>query len=330
MIAAVAAFALAGSVIAPAQAVSANTSSIRSSVSPAVAAPRATVPCEEGKANHNRTELCMVERAVGVVLDNGRPVGGFSFTVTHKMKLKIKSLKWSEAITISDVTLVRNASGIRVGLAVGCGGTCKATSRFPQQRILGTRDISGKVNFTDTVAKNQHNTTTANYILSYSKPGFTIDTNLYASAPFRCDDTFWNRDNTRRTQRAGCVFPEFTPTLETMKSLPWIAKNIRDVQARGGHYGKMGAGPPLHREADRAKADQNRRAVCGGQRPPAQGLSCDEYPFATTKEGGTALPPISRGIAWVPNDEQDAQGGRINAFHKQQRLLDNDAFWVEV
>ncbi|MER7792795.1 hypothetical protein [Streptomyces sp. NPDC097640] len=118
--------------------------------------------------------------------------------------------------------------------------------------------------------------------------------------------------------------------MESMKSLPWIAKNIRDVQARGGHHGKLNAGPPLHREADPVKVGQSQQAVCGGRRPPARGLSCDECPFAGTREGGTSLPANSRGIAWVRDHEQDRQGGRTGTFRKKQRVLDGDALWVEV
>ncbi|PKV82758.1 NucA/NucB deoxyribonuclease domain-containing protein [Streptomyces sp. TLI_146] len=330
VIALVAAFALAGSVIAPAQAAPATALSIRSSVSEVTAVQQANVACAAGRSNFSRNESCIVQEAIGYVFNGARLVGLFSFNVTHQMKLNTKSLKWSETIKITDVHLYRDANGIRVGLAATCGGTCTTVNRFPQQRVLGARDISGKVYYTETVAKHQRDTTNASYTLTFTKPGgYSIDQSTYASESFRCDDTFWSRDNTRRTQRAGCVFPAYTPTLMTMKSLKWIATNIRTVQARGG-YGRQGSGLPLHREADRTKADANRRAVCGGQAPPAPNLSCDEYPFATTKEGGTALPASSRGIAWVPADEQDAQGGRINAFQKQQRLLDNDAFWVQV
>ncbi|GAA3082438.1 hypothetical protein GCM10020000_80540 [Streptomyces olivoverticillatus] len=70
----------------------------------------------------------------------------------------------------------------------------------------------------------------------------------------------------------------------------------------------------------------------GGLKPPvgAAGPSCDEYPFAATYEGGTALPPASRGITWVPVRENNRQGGILNKFQLQQRILDRDGFWVQV
>ncbi|MFE7356762.1 NucA/NucB deoxyribonuclease domain-containing protein [Streptomyces sp. NPDC057543] len=101
------------------------------------------------------------------------------------------------------------------------------------------------------------------------------------------------------------------------------------IQAKGGHYGKPGFGHPLHRLTDDRKAAANRRAVCGRTTPP-RGKSCDEYPFARTHEGGTALPAASRGIAMVPEKEQDQQGGRIIGFYKQERLVNKDGFWVAV
>jgi hypothetical protein len=119
-----------------------------------------------------------------------------------------------------------------------------------------------------------------------------------------------------------------------MKKLSSIAKNIRTIQTKGsGHYGRAGSGHPLHRLADSKKQAANRRAVCSKEAvgsPPKKGLSCDEYPFASAREGGTTLKKPNRGTAWVPKSEQDQQGGLIGAFFSANRILDKDAFWVAV
>ncbi len=57
---------------------------------------------------------------------------------------------------------------------------------------------------------------------------------------------------------------------------------------------------------------------------------CDEYPFASSYEGGVTLSSNNRGTAWVLGLEQRRQGNRIAAFAGTYRVLDKDAFWVAV
>ncbi|MEU1630646.1 NucA/NucB deoxyribonuclease domain-containing protein [Streptomyces sp. NPDC020096] len=56
--------------------------------------------------------------------------------------------------------------------------------------------------------------------------------------------------------------------------------------------------------------------------------SCDEYPFASTYEGGTHLPANQREISRVLPGENKSQGGRITTFKKRYRVLDGDPFYV--
>ncbi|MEU2564949.1 NucA/NucB deoxyribonuclease domain-containing protein [Streptomyces longispororuber] len=326
---------LAGGLMSPAQAApAAEQSSLQVTMGTvrqqAVAPERAAaaVPCERGKAIYSRFESCTVVAAKVDVLKNGRPVGHATFDITHKMALKRKALKWSESIKISAAHLEGTARGIKVGLSVKCGGKCKATNKFPRGRSLGPA-ISGKVNYLDKVAKRKKDSTSSKYVYTFTKAGYTPGGFNYRTVPFRCDDTFWSGSS--RLMKAGCVFHTYIPVMTSMRTLPDIAQNIRNVQAGGGHYGRIGSGKPLHREADKAKAKKNRDKVCPPrQTPPRPGLSCDEYPFASTREGGHNVPANSRGTAWVPEDQQDAQGGRIQGFHKQERVVDRDAYWVQV
>lgn len=79
--------------------------------------------------------------------------------------------------------------------------------------------------------------------------------------------------------------------------------------------------------------NRNYQAVCARRvtgPPPKPDLSCDEYPFQSTREGGTALSKNNRGWAWVPTSQQNAQGAYIKNFYYGNRLLDGNAFWVQV
>ena len=59
-------------------------------------------------------------------------------------------------------------------------------------------------------------------------------------------------------------------------------------------------------------------------------MSCDEYPFAKTKEGAANAQKPNWGFAYVPVREQNNQGGYLRAFFMQERILDGDNFYVEV
>ena len=69
----------------------------------------------------------------------------------------------------------------------------------------------------------------------------------------------------------------------------------------------------------------NREFVCVSKagKPPAPGLSCDERPVASTREGSAAeLGWITAGRALVPVKEQQQHGGKVTAFYK------NNGSWI--
>jgi hypothetical protein len=98
------------------------------------------------------------------------------------------------------------------------------------------------------------------------------------------------------------------------KRTPAIAAHIRAAQATGKPA-------ILHRVLP---TPRNRRpGACRGWRGPG---SCDEYPFASTYEGG----PGKASIAGVPLREQRIQGGDLNGFYRRYRIGNGDAFVVVV
>jgi Deoxyribonuclease NucA/NucB len=98
------------------------------------------------------------------------------------------------------------------------------------------------------------------------------------------------------------------------KRTPAIAAHIRAAQA---------AGKPaiLHRILP--TPPDRRPGACRGWRGPS---SCDEYPFASTAEGG----PGKASIAGVPLREQRRQGGDLAGFYRRHRIGNGDAFVVVV
>jgi RHS repeat-associated protein len=92
--------------------------------------------------------------------------------------------------------------------------------------------------------------------------------------------------------------------------MPNIALNIFMAQSVDGrpmlltYFGI----DPLRKKA-------NRDLACPSSRPRPPGMQCDEYPFATTVEGG-----LNTSTMDVPAIEQQRQGGELNAFYGRLRM----------
>ncbi|MFF1405147.1 NucA/NucB deoxyribonuclease domain-containing protein [Streptomyces sp. NPDC058294] len=281
--------------------------------------------CRIGYITITRTSMCLDVAARVDLLLNGRPVGSASFEIKHSMGLKSSKLKWGESFTVGKATLV-NASGIQVNVSVGAGRAVKTSVKYPQGSTLGPVR-KGTVSYTATVKKKKTLTTPASYRFNFTKPGYTGGDITYASAKFRCDDTFWARNNRTRVKNPGCVFPGFAPTFalsHTDSKVKESARHIADAQrAITGH---PGASTPLHRITDKTTIDKHRTAMCGRIHAPS-GKDCDEYPFAATKEGGNPRRGSTRIIS--ASDNRTA-GARLGGFYKSQRVLDGDAYYVHI
>ncbi|WP_326693175.1 NucA/NucB deoxyribonuclease domain-containing protein (plasmid) [Streptomyces sp. NBC_01795] len=278
---------------------------------------------------YTRVQSCRVVKHTTTVFNKrGVPIGEVKSTSTHALVFSTKSRKFRETIVRKVDSITGKATGIRETLAVSCGSPCRATNNFPQNRVLKQGDIiKGTIAYADAVKKDKVHSTATRYTWTVSKPPHVPAATTYKSIGYRCDDKI-------KTRSVGCVIPKFPEVMTAMKKLPGIAANIRRIQNNSpGHYGKLHSGHPLHRMMDATKQGKNRRAVCGrrivGPRP-RPGVSCDEYPFASTREGGTALSKKNRGVAWVPAWEQGKQGGYITGSHNDWRALNGEAFYVVV
>jgi len=297
-------------------------------VAPSASAPGrapAAATCRPAPGRFNRTQLCFLVLVVDTLLVDGNPVGTVSFTATHSLQLNPRSRNYTEQVSIGGVTLVGDAAGVHVALADGCGVTCTPVgNNFPVGVILRPGlHLHGTLTFHDSVGKGHEQSLRNKYVWLFVKTGFTPGTATYFTPIFyRCDDAI--------SKFPGCVFPEFIPVMTEMQVLPHIRANIRRIQGHGLHLGEFGKGHPLHHITDPAQQRRNHDFLCPPSRPRPAGKQCDEYPFASTREGGRGAPADSRGWAWVPTKEQQRQGGLINSFYNADRVLDGDAFWVSV
>jgi hypothetical protein len=113
-----------------------------------------------------------------------------------------------------------------------------------------------------------------------------------------------------------CVAAEAVPTLEIDAArMPSIARNVQSALDEG-HPGI------LNRTTNDALIRSNRSAACQGFCGPG---SPDEYPFASTLQGGAGAR-----VAGVPLAEQRIQGGVLSRFYQKYGIGDGDPFRVVV
>ncbi len=109
------------------------------------------------------------------------------------------------------------------------------------------------------------------------------------------------------------------PTVTFSSSrFPHIVQNIKDAFTQGKPSN-------LRRLTDRSLINQNRNQAIGNLASAGTGLSWDEYPFATTYEGGSGAVVMA-----VPQLEQSSQGGILSSFYQTNSIEDGDEFRVQV
>ncbi len=255
-----------------------------------------------------REDLCLAfPVAVEVLqLEDGAPDGNeetYSFLVQTQVGLSAKSTGFNIDVAVVGLSTSGDDPGLDPSLTITsqCDRPCTDTS--PQVLAVGTPQVATGRASNEAVTPADHVVWPKPEISLYAEyGGDQSNTVLWPIVPvIRCDHMYpaaW--------RKPGCVFPAFIPIVD-MSGLKIIAKNIRAVQKRGGHYGRPGGSHPLHRNSSQRETNNNRHLVCPKhlKRPP--GDQCDEYPFASAWEGGTKLPPADRYRGWVPARENSLQ-----------------------
>ena len=286
--------------------------------------------CVPGSNTYDRFSACGRTNGTVTFLVDDEPVGTITFLINQTDQLAAKSVTVAESVSIYDIEAVGETEPTELGLTATCGTGCTGGSHAPVALTEGA-SYQYDLDFVNSVATSAVSFNTPTYVWEFSagEPSTT------RGLQWRCDD--------KLNQAAGCVYASFVPTIGTLAGLKFISASIASIQASGGPT-------ELHRNSFLGQA--NRTAVCGislppGWTPPAgwplpittpsNKPSCDEYPFARSWEGGTRLPASQRGTAWVPLGENRSQGGLLNAFYLQNRVLDatsaatqGDAFYVAV
>ena len=249
--------------------------------------------------------------------DRQTPTGKGS--LIEQASITPKTLRWSGAVGCVTPNGQASSGRCRGGL-VPEAILQLGQPRFSTFEMPVTLDASalarfrGRWTFTATVAK---------------KPA-VLPASTVTTAIARCDNKISNR-------KAGCVFPSFIPP-HIVYAMDDYGRHVQDAIASGL--------PSLLHRADVATTDANRRRACARLTRPSVEVSCDEYPFASSREGASAggrprtfdycqMPhPTSvygrRGwsTCFIPVNANAGGGKELARFYSTQRVLVGDAYYV--
>ena len=233
-------------------------------------------------------------------------------------------------------------------MTASASGTCAQNCTFLQSSFttqvlkVGTT-ASGVAGFKSTaVARWAVGQTQSRWTINFKAPTVTNPVQITNMAPqIRCDNAVPGY------AIAGCVIPQVIVGLNYVGGWGGFQSHVVGAQKSGLPGGS--AARPIHRSVNAALQVKNRDKACPKtlKRPP--GLTCDEYPFASAKEGaftgggsartqpGCQVPfpgkPSTGAIGYsycMINEAVNSQAGTAmnSKLFIPFRVLDGDGFYV--
>ncbi len=280
----------------------------------------------QGAHSHDRFYAACDEPDHLVLSDGGNTVGEAVMRMDERESLVWNSRTWTHTLTIgmSQGKGDLKASGVAVSVQASAGGTVD-----PQTKTAELHDGGSKTfEFTFTSPGKSIDTYQVDLAITFTLGALSAPVNKTLGYTVRCDSEpgMYNSE--------GCAYPDYTPTftLSTQGNGGEVAQHIRAAQkAMPSHWGAPSSGHPLHRTTDEALQNSNRDAkVCAGPKPTSTS-QCDEYPFAATREGASQNSEWrAECTAWVSRSANLSAGASEGVFFRKSRVLDGDAFWVEI
>ena len=145
----------------------------------------------------------------------------------------------------------------------------------------------------------------------------------------------------------GCVFPT-VPGVATFSkaTAPQYAKHVSGA-IKSGLPGKFGSSSYISRITSKPSTAKNRAKACPSSLKRPSGYSCDEYPFASTRQGAyTSGATRARSQPWcrmkdpartgskgwsrcfITKTQNSIGGGYLSGFYRYERMLTGDKFQV--
>ncbi|MGP4009901.1 golvesin C-terminal-like domain-containing protein [Streptomyces sp. 4N124] len=319
---------------------------------------------------YTRIEGCLKGAIALQATRDGAPIGSATMKVVQEIKLDTKSQQFTTWTELSLISMTGISSTSLASMTEDCWPTTACTE--------STGSWIGSLTWTtgDTHTATRTNTHSWNKVAggeskldldwttTWTTPNAVIPANQKWAA-----DSFDIRCDNKVGGNTGCVFYKATPTLPLNKhkypaaaAYYWVL-----MEMLNSHPGSEEHKSPLHRLADDATAKDNRDKMCElavaewKPNPKAIGTSCDEYPFAKSRESGGMKLTSGKfcaqmyavqnsdgtytlkldenydyptwhelcGRAAITAPQNTAAGGDLGRFTSEVRLLDNDAYYVQ-
>ncbi|MFJ4094154.1 hypothetical protein ACIPYS_21445 [Kitasatospora sp. NPDC089913] len=351
----------------------------------APAAPDTVSACPFEATMYNRYKACLHTKAtrpahyVEVEDRTGKELGRVNFDIMMEIQLHKDSTDIDQIIKIQPVRWEGTVPDLRLNWLVNCTGApgCKATKQHWDRPTTWTHgDYStatgGISHYWPNTLAGESAKFDLNYTLEASSSSLPMPRPITWStqdAGIRCDLKLGKAEVL--TNKPGCVFYNYIPTLTLeSKKYPAAAALYWVLQDKlNSHPGSKKDKSPLHRVSDPTVFELNRKRICydgtfvpypTGVAGDANKPSCDEFPFARSKESGgsngatgilcaqfyaekkanapwalrytgaapTGAEPCGRGS--IPAGQNSAAGGRLGNFTKEVRLLDDDPYYLNI
>lgn len=293
----------------------------------------------------SRYEACFnTSRVEYLVNRQGQNVGSIRVEMVSNVRLQR-----TDTSIINHLRLrYSNPQGAAVGRSYGyrANYSCWQGCAYTADQMRGSSTSGMTVGFWTSVGDNvrvgsnpdsgQAIVAKENYVLTTTSPGvaFEARTTGAALSP-RCDN------NGVSGLGSGCVFPAVTPTvtLSLSGAESGVAAHVRQAIASGLPSTLTRTTPTL--------ATSNRDRACPSRLTKETGYECDEYPFASSKQGAASggSARIPSGCIWAKVDgggsvgysrcqvlaPQNRAGGRIlQDVYRAYRVLPNDKYFVRI
>jgi hypothetical protein len=261
-------------------------------------------------------DWCAVFVAVLTIYQGTKEIGQADVGQTDYASWKVSSRTWNptrQVFSEESSSEVLKGQPLTVTGTSSCSGGCTVTANrsytlpVPQYPVYSEKDPGVESMGTATVTGQL----TTSWV--YTGDGLTFPPLSETTVGVRCDSIYPGY-----RYRAGCANPSFTPTYVLSSSTyPDIAKFDKAEIAKHPSWSTLTRVSP-------AQADKNRAVACKGFHPPPP-YSCDEFPYASTAQGGKGA-----AVKKVLLSENTSQGNNLGAFYNANRLFYEEKFHVKI
>ncbi|MEU3036528.1 NucA/NucB deoxyribonuclease domain-containing protein [Streptomyces griseoaurantiacus] len=285
----------------------------------------------------------------------GELVGTAVMRVSFTGVLKPDSGVWEEEDSLTVTEITGPSPEWAVTWTAKCTSGCTATTPRPwaaARPMTKGQTVTGTVTYSDVPAPDGLDRTRPGAFVDAVPPNSTvIDSAQWSLAhDIRCD-SYVERKN------PGCAVPDVTPHVEFSKaeqqaaaeSYLWARNNLTS------HPGETSFMYSNNGKANRKRTCEEQSSVPFVPIPAVVDDSCDEYPFASTYQGGTdgglcaeIVPQLENGTwkfyqaddsrpvtfnepcirSHVPSRQNKSAGGVLGNVVKNQRIIDTDKFTI--